>query len=242
MRKCREENIWGTFPSTIYWLRLERDAAISRDPKFRTKPHYRGINATIVLLSAACIEGFLVESLTWQVLFNREKSTAFQRRMEDALSCRISKATFDEFPDLFRVVLGKPLSDLISDKSLLEGVRALITFRNGVAHARSTHYVIDDESDPNEIKFEVDGQYEVLDKYLISKNLRQPQSQVIYTDEIADHFADLVEPYINEVISVLQPNAVVKNMSDWAFAQINALKKEHGHNTIQTKSGKQATP
>ena len=71
-----------------------------------------------------------------------------------------STASFRDFPELFRLALGKPLSELINDKQLINGVRKLIDFRNGIGHGRSSVYHGFGEMYSGEEVYEVGNQYE----------------------------------------------------------------------------------
>src|SRR5712671_147501 len=167
-----EHPIWTTSPATVKWLQKQRST-------FKTEKHFaelnerlRGINATIILLSAACIEGFLVECLLSYAIGNRFSSkNTFEGRLDHAFLKQVSKAMFRDFPELFTLTLGKPLEQLITDKPLIEGVKFLFNFRNGIAHGRSVvyqTYAIDLEDD---VDYEMENQYKAIHEYLEEKRL-----------------------------------------------------------------------
>jgi len=202
-----ETPIWTTHPTTIRVLQCTRGDVLKPAECAKNYEKNRGINATIILLSALTIEGFLVECLSTYAMGKRfsDKST-FEGRLDHDFLNRISTATFGDFPDLFRLTLGKPLSELITNNSLLESVRILIKFRNGLAHARSVVYASYDNEFRNHIgqmdgftSYEMESQYRDVHEYLEKNNLIFDNVDLFKTG-IADHFAGLVKPYIDAVL------------------------------------------
>ncbi|MDB6122005.1 MAG: hypothetical protein JWQ71_998 [Pedosphaera sp.] len=193
--------IWTTYPLTVKWLQEQRKTMESFD--IESIELHRGVNATIILLSAACLEGFLVDCLKSYVANNRFAARdTFEGRLDHDFLNRISTATFNDFPDLFRLTLGNPLSALISDTDLIEGIRTLINFRNGIAHARSVIHqssIVEPEGDED---YEIEHQYHDVHKYLEGKNLIYGQ-QNLFSDKIADHFASLIKSYIDAVLPLI---------------------------------------
>jgi len=163
----------------------------------------RGLNATIILLSALTIEGFLVDCLSCFTMGSEfSPMNSFESRLNHAFRKITDRATFGEFQELFRIALGAPLSEMIKDKKLIEGIKALINFRNGLAHARSVVYKTYEIDLEQEVDYEVESQYAEVHTYLKKLNLVYKEED-FYINKIADHFADLVKPYINAVIPLL---------------------------------------
>jgi hypothetical protein len=220
-----ESSIWPNFPTTIEWLRLERNSNKRKNKLFEMKTHHKGLNATMILLSAVCIEGFLVECLNSFVVGKRDRMDELQARLENEFLNRLSKATFRDFPELFRVATGKSLSELISDQDLIEGVKVLIAFRNGIAHARPARYNSYQEIDAEEeSEYELDGQYEKLETYLKKRGLRHG-AEHIFTDKIADHFSSLVQKYIDAVMASLPVSHSMNHLVKYAYREMPELKK-----------------
>ena len=198
-----ETPIWTTIPATVKWLQKERNTFHAQNQYRELYERFRGINSTIILLSAACIEGFLVECLLSYAIGNRFASKeTFEGRLDHDFLKRVSKAMFRDFPELFTLTLGKPLEELIENKDLIGGVKLLFNFRNGIAHGRSVvyqTYALDLEDD---VDYEMGSQYKAIYDYLEKRNLIY-RHEDIFKSEIADHFADLVKPYIEAVISLL---------------------------------------
>jgi hypothetical protein len=177
------------------------------------------------LLSAVCIEGFLVECLKQQVIEKNNTMGEFQARLKADFLNRISQATFRDFPELFRVVTGKPLRELVDDKTLTKGVRVLIDFRNGVAHARSTLLSSHDD-DEEEREYELDGHYEKLELYFKKNRLRYG-TESVFTDIVADHFAGLIQPYISRLMSNLPVSHTMNHLIKVAYHEMPELMKEY---------------
>ncbi len=195
--------VWATVPSTIEWLQRERESAKSID-----SPHknlHRGINSTIVLLSASCIEGFLVECLQSFASRIHLKDTFHNRLSLDYIE-RVSTATYAKMSGLFRVAVGKSLDELLENQQIHKQVKNLFKFRNGLAHGRSAEYRSYSKNYSGKREFEAHGQYKEVEEYLIKNKLisgNEIGRQDLFSDKIADHFASLVEPYIRCVVSVL---------------------------------------
>ena len=102
-----ESAIWTAFPSTIKWLQGERKKIQTPAERAQHYNRQRGMNATIILLSAACIEGFLVECLkSFTIGYRFSPKNTIEGRLDHDFLKRISTATFGQFPDLFRLTLG----------------------------------------------------------------------------------------------------------------------------------------
>jgi hypothetical protein len=157
-----------------------------------------------VLLSATCIEGFLRECLQSFENTLSSKDT-FDKRLKHNYYERVSNATFGEMSKLFCLALGKPLSEIFKGQTILEQVAILFKFRNGIAHGRSLEYRSYSAyaSEPSTWEFEAWGQYESVEEYLIKNKFISKTDEDVFSNEIADHFAGLIEPYIRCIVSVL---------------------------------------
>jgi len=198
-----ERPIWTAFPSTIALLQQSRKQNQTSKELAESYNSRRGVNATIILLSAACIEGFLVECLKSYTIGNKFASKdTFDGRLAHDLQNRVSTATFGDFQYLFILTLGKPISELISDKELLQGVRTLIDFRNGIAHARSVGYESDALDNDDYTEYYVEQQYKAVHEYLEKKKLAF-NDEDFFSGSVADHFAGLLKSYLNAVVELL---------------------------------------
>jgi hypothetical protein len=195
--------IWTTLPSMVNWLQQDRNKIKTLAERMEFDERNRGINATIVLLSAVCLEGFLVECLNTFIIGSRFASQeTFEGRLDHAFLKRVSRATFKEFPELFTLTLGKPLEEAIDNKPLIDGVRLLFNFRNGIAHARSVIYQTYAEDLEDDVDYEIENQYKALHEYLGHKKLIY-RNDDLFKNIIADHFAGFVKPYIDAVVPLL---------------------------------------
>jgi hypothetical protein len=194
--------VWTNLPDTIKILQNSRTAQTENGRIYKF-PTICGINTSIILLSATCIEGFLVECLS---LFTVETlitaGETINDRMLHDLRVRISRATFGDFQELFSIVLGKSLSELIVNEPLIECIQTLIPFRNGLAHGRSISFESYTDSETQTTETEIQQQYKVVYNYLIKNNLIIPSEHLI-GNKVADHFAEQIFPFMNEVINVL---------------------------------------
>jgi len=214
-----ENEIWTAFPSTIRWLQSERKIIQTPIERAQNYRKHRGTNATIILLSAACVEGFLVECLkSFAIGYRFSQKDTIEGRLDHDLLKRISTARFREFPDLFRLMLGKPISELVPQRKLIEGVKVLIDFRNGIAHARSIIYETRAEDLEDDVEYEIEKQYKEVHNYLQKENLVY-RDEEIFNDKTADHFAGLVKPYVDAVVSLLPApqSDNVKALINFAF-------------------------
>jgi hypothetical protein len=198
--------VWMTLPATITLMKQHRNSGAKASTMLQAQFLNTGVNASIILLSATCIEGFLVECL---------QSFATDIHFEnDQLQKEILTAMFPDFPRLFEQVLGKPLGDLI-ENDIHKGSRMLVNFRNGLAHCRSASYWGYNVPSSTERKFMLGGQYEEIYAYVKSHGLLDTQglkgveaivgTESLFTNKIADHFSNLVKPYMDEVLKQLPP-------------------------------------
>lgn len=221
-----EKTIWTAYPTTIKILQGTRGGELEPKERVTLFERNRGINATIILLSALTIEGFLVDCLSSFVVGNRfSNKNTFEGRLDHHILNKISTATFGDFPELFRLTLGKPLAECITDERLLNSVRILIKFRNGLAHARSVVYSVQDFDFFNFIGqidgftfHEIENQYKDIHEYLSENGLVWGDGD-LFQNDIADHFAALVKPYIDAVIPILPvpQSDNVKTLIELAF-------------------------
>ena len=123
--------VWAAFPSTIEWIQIQRDSSKPTDKLLRSQLKQNGINQTIILLSAACIEGFLVECLQSFASGELNSKNTFDNRLNRDYLEQVSKATFRDFSELFRLAVGKPLSELIENDPMRESIRVQPNSQNG---------------------------------------------------------------------------------------------------------------
>ena len=187
----------------VKWLQQDRNKVKTQAERIEFHERNRGINATIVLLSAACLEGFLVECLNSFIIGSRfAPHDTFEGRLDHAFLKKVSRATFKDFPELFTLTLGRPLEEALDNKPLIDGVRLLFNFRNGIAHARSVVYQTYEDDLEDDVDYEIENQYEKIHEYLKQRK-RIYRHEELFKNEIADHFAGFVNPYIDAVVPLL---------------------------------------
>ena len=80
----------------------------------------------------------------------------------------------------------------------------IILVKNHLMRSRSIVYKTYETDLEQEVEYEVESQYSEVHKYLNDLNLIY-NNEDLFQNKIADHFADFVRPYINEVVSLLPP-------------------------------------
>jgi hypothetical protein len=216
-----EYPIWITFPRTIKLLQNKRSA----NPRNCYEEHTQntGFNATIILLSAASIEGFLVESLTSIKYMSKFKAgKTFQDRLDNYFLKKVAFASFKDFPELFELSLGRPISKLIKDEELIAGIKCLIDLRNAIAHGRSVSWQYFSESDIDLKDDDASGvefynPYDKIYAYLLKYKLVKKHDD-IFKNKVADHFSSIIKPYMNAVAQLLPPAQSKKLTVSIAFA------------------------
>jgi hypothetical protein len=198
-------NVWSTVPSTVAWLQFHRDSSKHLDYLL-----LRGINANIILLCATCIEGFLVETLKSFMPSQRTDDTSLRSRLTEEYYERVHTCPgYAAISNLFRLATGRLLSEIVTDKPLQEAISVLFTFRNGLAHGRSTEYRSYVGEHIYDYELEFWGSYSTVEDYLIKIGLLK--SRVIeggsgwdlLTTEVADYFTKQVAAYCRTISTEL---------------------------------------
>jgi hypothetical protein len=197
-------NVWIYYPATIHWIREERNKSLALQT-FPLTANYKGMNATIILLSACCIEGFLSECL--KSFANPFKPpTSLENRLERDYLETVNYAMLGDLPDLFRMPLGKPLKDLLNNEPLYKSFEMLSSLRNLLAHAKSVTYKNFDfyamEVPVTDYKYELTGKQKALEDYLVKLKLIK-RNELMLTHNVADHFGAFVKTFIEAVVPLL---------------------------------------
>jgi hypothetical protein len=223
--------IWQTLPTTVRWLQLERNRSLTGIAT-RYKARHIGVNATIILQSAACIEGFLVECLQLFAGSRLHPIDSFPRRLEHNYLSRVSNAAFRDLCHLFEVATGKSIREAINDDYLFESIETLFTFRNRIAHANSVTYESYDAATVHLRQFELHGQYAAVERYLKARKIISGTANMFH-DTIAGHFASLVQPFIEKFLTII-PKEHQKTMNihvTTAYVEMPVLVKEYSSKT-----------
>lgn len=194
-------NLWMTHPTTIAWLRDQRDKALHLASLLRTD-----INGTIILLTASCVEGFLTECL--KAFRPRSVKHGFQGRLLDEFYRRAAKSGFRELNRLFEVVTGVSVDSLTPTRKTAIG--RLFDLRNLLAHSRPIEINVFWSGGLNfEHEFDDGDPCRKVEAYLLGqKILKAPvrakcEATELLSSPIADHFSALLEPILREITAAL---------------------------------------
>ena len=168
--KYAVDTVWITLPSVIASLQESRSIQHPAKTILQSQFRHRGSNVTIVLLSAACIEGFLAECLESFADKLQAKET-FAGRLNHEFLGRLATAAFRTKSDLFTIPLGKTLKNALDGKPIQKDVEILFSFRNCLAHANSVFYLHYEDNESDGMEFVLEGKYGLVRKYLFEKGL-----------------------------------------------------------------------
>ena len=170
LTKCSP--VWPYLESLNKYLIESRKTVRQKDIRI-------GINYTIILNTACCVEGIL-EYILKEILFqkntmlqdvNSEKFYQFYYSLEKEVHDRIAKTTgIDNYNYLFKLLTGKELSKIDIIKLYMEGINVLFEFRNVLAHGReikSESFCIDVAN--KEFYNSFMGGYKKTEEYLLKK-------------------------------------------------------------------------
>jgi hypothetical protein len=213
---------WINYPTVISFLQQSRDELMT-NPYFQHSTQYKGMNATIIILTTCAIEGFLCECL--KTFANPFKPvTTMQDRLERDYLQAVNWATLDKMPDLFKAATGKSLSELFNDATMSEKLEMLSSLRNTLAHGKSVayaNYMFYDIHTPTHIdQYEPRGKYATVEKYLIKHRLIR-RGIDFKTKAVADFFAPLFMLYYQAALKLL-PTDNVKKLRVIADSTLNA--------------------
>jgi hypothetical protein len=201
-------HIFECIPSWIQWqTKLRSEASISREVK-------AGINFSIILASACYIEGNFERVLLKAINAAGTPQDPLQSRLMSELRLRVSKTTgSDGYNEMFGVVFGKKVNELIDDPDLWEGIKTLFFFRNVIAHGRAIGYKL--YFPPGVGGFweeEFSGGYKKVEEFLFKRNLlesrhiEEEDNWHYFSDPVADFFWESAEMFthkLNEVQSLI---------------------------------------
>lgn len=183
------------------------------------------INAIIILLTACCIEGKLEEialsSLELSFLVNVDKNrkdsskyipltkphdySELLHNLSDDLQKRIFLSTgIDKFDELIKLITNKAFKEDSIIKQVLESIKVLFHFRNGLAHGKriATFSVKNEDKNTEEITL---GTYKIVEDFLIKKNLIKNKIinlksfDILFSNDVANFFLSEAEIFINRL-------------------------------------------
>jgi hypothetical protein len=185
--------VWYCLPPTASALqRLRHELSPGSDAR-------AGFNYLLILNSACYLEAVMERGLLEIVEALPKASHPTDAAIRSDLKDRIRRPRgFSDYSELFRLCTGVALSDLRHLKECWEGIDALFSLRNLLAHGRAigTRVVFPlNELDPWESEFE--GGYKKVHGYLVKAKVLQsaidPLSMEWFclNDVVADHFWNL---------------------------------------------------
>jgi len=217
---------WHSYPSMIHWLREKRDVSIN-DPNFINTGIYKGTNASILILSACVIEGFLFNCLN--TFANPYKPLSdMPSRLEHGYLDNLAKTFLGGLPDAFFVPTGKTLREHLNGNHLYETMEVLCHVRNCLAHSRPFVFQTFMFSgsptvvDPNwKDDFSSEGKIKIIEDYLVKQTIHKYKDDIL-TDKVADHFGDRLVNYIQDVLKVLptRNQKIVATMLAKAYEEV----------------------
>ena len=203
--------IWPYIESIIEFL-IETRKSIKKGDV------HAGINYSIILNTACCVEG-LLEYILKEILFQKRSTRQgddsddfnnFYFLLEKEIHDRIAKTTgIDSYNYLFKLLTGKEFKKIDAIKRHIEGINILFEFRNVLAHGREIKFesfYIDINNKEHFDSF-VSG-YKKAEDYLIKNRIIKQRftdckHDIFFSNKVADHFYKLSHSFINDVIKSL---------------------------------------
>ena len=179
------------------------------------------INLNILLLTACYVEGKLEEILKKLMEDHRQiyrevdiddfkirrPINIFYNSITDDVINRISKCTgLENYSNIWRLIMNKSLLDYDEIKELWEPTQILFQLRNVIAHGRQvSSYTVNAYWNGNRDEENFFGGYKKAEDYLIKigllKNrfIENSNSNLFFSNEIADYFWDIAHKFINRI-------------------------------------------
>lgn len=215
-----QDHIWPYFEEHVVFLTRQRKLLSRRDRTTRI-----GINASLILTSACCVEGRIEQELKQLIrhrcsiigkidvagFYERRILNSFLGNIEDYLNSRVERTTgVDNFGAFVELLSYKRTPNRFSDYPNWEGVRVLFNFRNVLAHAREASarrtnawWVQGDWED------DFGGGYKLTEDYLLKKKLingrfiEKGTVHHLFTNKVADHFLSLSKSFASYVSKII---------------------------------------
>ena len=198
-------SVWPYLEEHMIFLQKER----KRVP-LKNKPTRIGINISLILTSACCIEGRVEQELKELIrhrnsvirgvdvekLYERRILNSVMHNLEDYLNSRVERTTgIENFGSFLELLSYKRTPAKFSDYPNWEAIRVLFNFRNVLAHGRECSgkrtkawWVEGDWKD------DFAGGYKLTEDYLFKKKLiknrfiSKGSIEHLFTNRVADHF------------------------------------------------------
>ena len=203
--------IWDSLPVCIMWQQYHRNSdRSSGDFPFITEKVQNieeGINMSIILNAASMVEGYLEEKI--RMLYEqrmRDQPDDFEMRQKENFFTQVEKATFEKYNDIYQIVTGKKLNEIIGNKhmELWKCIKYLFKLRNIVAHSQSLAMLIDlkrGSKTAAEVNFK--GKFKEIISYLQERSLLAnpiPEKMLFKTmffgSQTADYFYERGKEFI----------------------------------------------
>lgn len=123
----------------------------------------------------------------------------------------------ENYDGLFKLFLHKSFRQDEIIKQLIEGVNVLFQLRNVIAHGRQVYAYEVEAYYTDGIEEHFMGGYKKAEEYLIKKKLMEHKFleaenlDIYFTNDIADHFSDIVQEFIKELDRFISENLLISD-------------------------------
>lgn len=190
------------------------------------------INMNLILCTTCYLEGILEDRcklllgyynsihkcIDLQEFELRKKSNEIHSEIANFFHIKISQTTgLDNFDNFFKIFLNKSFKQSVGIKPLLEGINTLFQLRNVIAHGRQVYAYEVDAYYTNGSEEHFSGGYKKAEEYLIKKGLltdkfiKVENIEIYFSNEIADHFFNIVNNFIIKLDEFIQENLIIPN-------------------------------
>lgn len=185
-----------------------------------------GINISIILHSACCIEGYLENELKTLLehrnsILNKNnfKQFSFRRiynvfihNIEKDFETRISRTTgLEKFDSLIEILSYKKKPDKLTDFKYFECIKVLFQLRNVLAHGREVSAQrVSGYWTNGSWEDEFLGGYRQAERYLIKiklinkKFIECQRIDHIFTNKVADHFYSICKKFLKHCLNIFE--------------------------------------
>lgn len=206
------------------------DFNISQRTKIENNKTLSAINMNIILCLACYLEGILEDRGNMLLGYNnvihntvnldefelRKPFNVIHHNISDFFHHKISQTTgIDNFDKIFEIFLDESLKQNSNIKPLIEGINVLFQLRNVIAHGRQAYAYEIEAYYTNGVEEHFNGGYKKAEEYLIKKNLISQKFvdmesvEIYFSNDISNHFFDLVQNFIIEVDNFIKNNLII---------------------------------
>jgi len=230
MNKLSYIGLYRNFSRVSHWRKQENRDKLDIE---KDKEIIKGINSSIILNSACLVEGALNFILKYLISsfgmhnYAGQVLTEFDVKLRNELKTRILKATWIDYQNLFKLIVGIELKNITSVD--WEGINYLFTFRNILAHGESIdidYSVTQNDEDSIEIFETKIMTKENLVNFLIKKKfIPKPNANNRFqweflSNNISNYFYDLAKNFLFELSEKLPHQDSKQYIEEWIKSKI----------------------